>query len=62
MTSALMLGLMVQGSPSSVKADEIARILKDGYDVKLMNDGFRSLIKALALDYLFIDTHPGLSK
>ncbi|NER80759.1 MAG: MinD/ParA family protein [Leptolyngbya sp. SIO1D8] len=48
--------------PSSVKADDIARILKDGYDVKLMNDGFRSLVKALKLDYLFIDTHPGLSK
>ena len=48
--------------PSSVKADNIARILKDGYDVKLMNDGFRSLVKARQLDYLFIDTHPGLSK
>jgi MinD-like ATPase involved in chromosome partitioning or flagellar assembly len=48
--------------PSSVKADDIARILKDGYDVKLLNDGFRSLVKGLQLDYLFIDTHPGLSK
>ncbi|WP_204150735.1 MinD/ParA family protein [Leptolyngbya sp. CCY15150] len=48
--------------PSSVKADDIARILRDGYDVKLMNDGFRNLVKGLQLDYLFIDTHPGLSK
>jgi len=48
--------------PSSVKANDIARVLKDGYDVKLLNDGFRSLVKALELDYLFIDTHPGLSK
>ncbi|MEL6130900.1 MAG: MinD/ParA family protein [Cyanobacteria bacterium J06628_4] len=48
--------------PASVKADDIARILKDGYDVRLMNDGFRSLVKVLKLDYLFIDTHPGLSK
>ncbi|MFZ9737786.1 MAG: MinD/ParA family ATP-binding protein [Prochlorotrichaceae cyanobacterium] len=48
--------------PSSVKADDIARILKDSYDVKLMNDGFRQLVKNLQLDYLFIDTHPGLSK
>lgn len=48
--------------PSSIKADDIARILKDGYDVKLMNDGFRNLVKTLQLDYLFIDTHPGLSK
>jgi MinD-like ATPase involved in chromosome partitioning or flagellar assembly len=48
--------------PSSVKADHIARILKDGYDVKLMNEGFRRLVRELQLDYLFIDTHPGLSK
>ncbi|MDJ0615427.1 MAG: MinD/ParA family protein [Calothrix sp. MO_192.B10] len=48
--------------PSSIKADDIARILKDGYDVKLLNDGFRQLVKSLKLDYLFIDTHPGLSK
>jgi MinD-like ATPase involved in chromosome partitioning or flagellar assembly len=48
--------------PSSIKADDIAKILKEGYDVKLMNDGFRNLVKALQLDYLFIDTHPGLSK
>ncbi|MEM7758582.1 MAG: MinD/ParA family protein [Cyanobacteria bacterium P01_A01_bin.40] len=48
--------------PSSIKADDIARILKDGYNVKLMNEGFRRLVKKLKLDYLFIDTHPGLSK
>jgi MinD-like ATPase involved in chromosome partitioning or flagellar assembly len=30
--------------------------------VRQLNDGFRQLVKALALDYLFIDTHPGLSK
>ena len=48
--------------PASVKADDIARILKNGYDVRIMNDGFRQLVKSLALDYLFIDTHPGLSK
>lgn len=48
--------------PATVKADEIARILKDGYDVKLLNNGFRQLIKSLKLDYLFIDTHHGFSK
>jgi MinD-like ATPase involved in chromosome partitioning or flagellar assembly len=48
--------------PSSVRADDISRILTDGYDVRSMNDGFRSLVKKLQLDYLFIDTHPGLSK
>ena len=48
--------------PSSVKADDISRVLSEGYDVKLLNDGFRKLVKGLQLDYLFIDTHPGLSK
>ena len=48
--------------PSSAEANDIARILKNGYDVKLINDGFRKLVRNLSLDYLFIDTHPGLSK
>ena len=48
--------------PASIKANDIARILKQGYDVRLLNDGLRQLVKKLQLDYLFIDTHPGLSK
>jgi MinD-like ATPase involved in chromosome partitioning or flagellar assembly len=28
----------------------------------LLNDGFRALIKELNLDYLFIDTHPGVNE
>lgn len=48
--------------PASVDAEEIARILSEGYNVSLLNDGFRQLIKELELDYLFIDTHPGLSR
>lgn len=48
--------------PASINADEIALILSKGYDVSLLNDGCRQLIQKLNLDYLFIDTHPGLSK
>ncbi|MFZ4667400.1 MAG: MinD/ParA family ATP-binding protein [Prochlorotrichaceae cyanobacterium] len=48
--------------PSSVKAGEIARILREGYDVGLLNDGFQDFIDNLKLDYLFIDTHPGLNE
>ncbi|UZQ53995.1 MinD/ParA family protein [Trichothermofontia sichuanensis B231] len=48
--------------PSSLKAGEIARVLREGYDVGLLNDGFQELIENLALDYLFIDTHPGLNE
>jgi MinD-like ATPase involved in chromosome partitioning or flagellar assembly len=48
--------------PSSIKAGEIARVLREGYDVSLLNDGFQSLIDALNLDVLMIDTHPGLNE
>ncbi len=48
--------------PSSLKAGEIARVLRDSYDVALLNDGFRNLIDALSLDVLLIDTHPGLNE
>jgi septum site-determining protein MinD len=48
--------------PSSIKAGEITRILREGYDVGLLNEGFQRLIKDLALDALLIDTHPGLNE
>ena len=48
--------------PSSNKAGEIARVLREGYDVSVLNDGFRDLIKGLKLDFMFIDTHPGLNE
>lgn len=48
--------------PCSIKAGEIARILNEGYSVMLLNEGLRSLCQELQLDYLFIDTHPGLNK
>jgi MinD-like ATPase involved in chromosome partitioning or flagellar assembly len=48
--------------PSSIKAGEITRVLREGYEVNLLTDGFRSLMKTFQLDYLFIDTHPGLNE
>jgi MinD-like ATPase involved in chromosome partitioning or flagellar assembly len=48
--------------PSSIKAGEIARVLREGYDVGLLNDGFQDLVSALKLDVLMIDTHPGLNE
>lgn len=57
---------IVKGSlyliPSSIRAAEIARVLREGYDVVRLNDGFQELIRSLNLDYLFIDTHPGLNE
>lgn len=48
--------------PSSIKAGDIARILREGYDVGLLSEGFRDLIASLRLDTLLVDTHPGLNE
>jgi MinD-like ATPase involved in chromosome partitioning or flagellar assembly len=48
--------------PSSIKAGEIAKVLREGYDVGLLNDGFHKLVEELKLDVLMIDTHPGLNE
>ena len=48
--------------PSSLRTGEIARILREGYDVALLNDGLQDAVKRLKLDYLFIDTHPGVNE
>jgi MinD-like ATPase involved in chromosome partitioning or flagellar assembly len=60
------LGAAISGQvfliPSSLRAGEIARVLREGYDVSRLNDGFQELLKTLALDALLIDTHPGLNE
>jgi septum site-determining protein MinD len=48
--------------PSSIRAGEIARVIREGYDVGLLHDGFQDLVEALKLDYLLVDTHPGLNE
>jgi septum site-determining protein MinD len=48
--------------PSSSKAGEIARVLREGYDPALLNEGFQRVIEELSLDILLIDTHPGLNE
>jgi septum site-determining protein MinD len=48
--------------PSSIKAGEIARVLREGYDVGLLNDGFNDLVTDLKLDIALIDTHPGMNE
>lgn len=60
------LGAEVDGRvfliPSSLKAGEIARVIRDGYDVGMLSDGFWELVDHLKLDALLIDTHPGLNE
>lgn len=48
--------------PSSLRVGEIAKILREGYDVGLLNDGLQALLRELQLDFLFIDTHPGVNE
>ena len=48
--------------PSSLRTGEIARILREGYDVALLNDGLQDAVRELEFDYLFIDTHPGVNE
>jgi septum site-determining protein MinD len=48
--------------PSSIRTKEISRVLREGYDVGLLNDGFQRLIEKLKLDALLIDTHPGVGE
>jgi septum site-determining protein MinD len=48
--------------PSSIDSQNIARILHEGYDVTLLNEGFKQLLRDLQLDCLFIDTHPGVNE
>lgn len=48
--------------PSSVNTGEIARILREGYDIAVLHDGIRKVIEELRLDFLLIDTHPGVNE
>jgi len=60
------LGEEVKGKvfliPSSLQPGEIAHVLREGYDAQRLAQGFRRLADDLELDYLMIDTHPGLNE
>ena len=48
--------------PSSIRGREISRVIREGYDVNRLNEGLQNLMTEMKLDYLFIDTHPGLNE
>jgi len=60
------LGLPVKGKvflvPSSIHPTELALVLRDGYDVDKLTEGFKTFIEAYKLDILVVDTHPGLNE
>jgi septum site-determining protein MinD len=48
--------------PASITAGDIARVVHDGYDVSQLHDGFERLAADLELDFLLVDTHPGINE
>ena len=48
--------------PASPKANDITRILREGYHEEMLLDGFSEVIRDLQLDFLLIDTHPGINE
>jgi septum site-determining protein MinD len=48
--------------PSSMQPGEITRVLREGYDARLLTEGIRALVGELSLDVLVLDTHPGLNE
>lgn len=48
--------------PCSMRGHEISQILRDGFDINLLNEGLQTLISEFDLDFLLVDTHPGLNE
>lgn len=46
--------------PASYKIEEILRLLRRGLEVKIFTSGLETLTKQYNLDYVFVDTHPGI--
>ncbi|MGQ3675291.1 MinD/ParA family ATP-binding protein [Xanthobacter sp. TB0139] len=47
--------------PASLKALDITRIFREGYDSNKLNTALMELCQLYELDYLILDTHPGLN-
>jgi MinD-like ATPase involved in chromosome partitioning or flagellar assembly len=48
--------------PSSMRVDAITKIIAEGYDEGALETRLRGLMTNLGLDFLLIDTHPGLNR
>jgi len=48
--------------PSSIRGTEISKILREGFDINMLNAGLQTLMSEFDLNYLLIDTHPGLNE
>ncbi|MFZ4665886.1 MAG: MinD/ParA family ATP-binding protein [Prochlorotrichaceae cyanobacterium] len=52
---------MIVLAPGSYKIDEITRIVQEGYDITTLGVAVNQMAEDWELDYLFVDTHPGIS-
>jgi MinD-like ATPase involved in chromosome partitioning or flagellar assembly len=48
--------------PASFKAEDIIRVLSKGYEIGTFRDALDLISKMHSLDYMIIDTHPGIEK
>ena len=49
-------------SPLSLNINDLARLLRKGYDIARLSDGFNALLEQYKLDILLLDTQPGLQE
>jgi MinD-like ATPase involved in chromosome partitioning or flagellar assembly len=49
-------------SPASLNMEDINRILQQGYSIDRLSGGINEMAEILDLDFLLIDTHPGLNQ
>jgi septum site-determining protein MinD len=59
---AQLMGKNLWLFPSSILGNEISQILRNGFDINLLNEGLQTLLSEFDLDCLLIDTHPGLNE
>ena len=48
--------------PASFKAEDIVRVLSKGYEIGIFRDAMDVISRLHGLDYMIIDTHPGIEK
>jgi septum site-determining protein MinD len=48
--------------PASFKAEDIIRVLSKGYEIGMFRDALDLISRMHNLDYMIIDTHPGIEK
>ncbi|MHA1860273.1 MAG: MinD/ParA family ATP-binding protein [Candidatus Asgardarchaeia archaeon] len=48
--------------PASFKLDDLLKIIEEGYEISYFNQGLRKIIEDFKLDYIYLDTHPGIDE